>query len=65
MGKQKVVTGIRIWVKTKAKLSTLGTIYTLCQKLLTCAPEIIWRLKNPNSESWSFKDSLIHTRIGI
>lgn len=40
-GKQKAVTQLGIWVETKAKLSALGSIFTLCQKLLTCATRII------------------------
>lgn len=40
-GKQKVVTQLGIWVETKAKLSTLGSNFPLCQKVLTYATEII------------------------
>lgn len=40
-GKQKAVTQLGIWVETKAKLSALGSIFTLRQKLLTCTTRII------------------------
>jgi len=57
-GKQKVVTQLGIWVETTAKLSTLESIFTLCQKFLTCATEIIWRQRKKTQQ---LKDS--HSNI--